>query len=411
VLLLLVFCSKAYAQQPNLKPKKFSIDLGAGATLPLMSIPGDFSYDIGLGVRYSFSHIFSGQIMLNTGKLTGSNPSAPTAPLLSPRDPKNYIYFTNQYYTINGNVQVNLTQLFRIKPFDHRYNPYIVLGMGRMIADLKTERYFSYPVELDNFNFYIYNVGLANKIYLTKSFDLQFSAIFTGSQSPFIDLIGFNTTDYDDYLTFSAGITYKVGKGKDRESMDWSMRPPKHERQQQQKEEQRQKDMLANYKTPCADSVDVLNKKINELAIENDTLKNEIQALKKQLAAIPPRDTTPLVAVAPITGQNNLAPKTGSTKPMTKQDSLDILGKDVELPQHKYNVIIASFRNFDYARKYADMMRKKGYNIVLQKFTLTHDVMRVCILSTDDKREALKMLRMAEASINPETWIYTVPDK
>ena len=146
--------------------------------------------------------------MLNTVKLTGSIPSAPTAPLLSPRDPKNYIYFTNQYYTINGNVQVNLTQLFRIKPFDHRYNPYIVLGMGRMIADLKTERYFSYPVELDNFNFYIYNVGLANKIYLTKSFDLQFSAIFTGSQSPFIDLIGFNTTDYDDYLTCCRGTNY-----------------------------------------------------------------------------------------------------------------------------------------------------------------------------------------------------------
>ncbi len=107
----------------------------------------------------------------------------------------------------------------------------------------------------------IYNIGLTNKIYLTKSFDLHFSAIFTGSQSPFINLIGFNTTDYDDDLTFSAGITYNIGKDKERESMDWSMRPPKHERLQQQKEEQLQQDMLANYKIPCADSVDVLNKK------------------------------------------------------------------------------------------------------------------------------------------------------
>ncbi len=133
--------------------------------------------------------------------------------------------------------------------------------------------------------------------------------------------------------------------------------------------------------------------------------------MKKQLAAILPSDTTPIISVAPIADPNQLAAKTGSTKPMTKQDSIDILGKDVELPQHKYNVIIASFRNFDYAQKYADMLRKKGYNVVLQKFTLRQDVMRVCILSTDDKCEALKMLRMAEASINPETWIYTVPDK
>jgi cell division septation protein DedD len=105
------------------------------------------------------------------------------------------------------------------------------------------------------------------------------------------------------------------------------------------------------------------------------------------------------------------APSTTKTKQITKQDSLDMLVKDFQLPQNNYNVIVASFHNFDYAQKYADMLRKKGYNVVLQKFTLRQDVMRVCILSTDDKREALKMVRMSQVSINPETWIYTVPDK
>jgi cell division septation protein DedD len=287
--------------------------------------------------------------------------------------------------------------------------------MGRMLANLKTERYFSFPVELDNFNFYVYNVGLANKIYLTKSFDLHFSAIFTGSQSPFIDLIGFNSTDYDNYLTFSAGMTYKVGKGKDRESVDWIMRPPKSEKQKKQNEEQRPQDMLAEFKTTCADSVNVLNKKLDEVAVENQELKNEVEEIKKQLAALPvtPKDTTTYVAIAPIVDPTKVvaAPSTTKTKQITKQDSLDMLGKDFQLPQHKYNVIVASFHNFDYAQKYADMLRKKGYNVVLQKFTLRQDVMRACILSTDDKREALKMVRMSQVSINPETWIYTVPDK
>ncbi len=79
-IVLLSLTYNAFAQHTTTKLMKFSVELGAGATLPLMSIPGDFSYDIGLGVRYSFSHIFSGQIMLNTGKLTGYNPSAPTSP-------------------------------------------------------------------------------------------------------------------------------------------------------------------------------------------------------------------------------------------------------------------------------------------------------------------------------------------
>lgn len=413
-IVLLSLTYNAFAQHTTTKLKKFSIELGAGATLPLMSIPGDFSYDIGLGVRYSFSHIFSAQVMLNSGKLTGSNPSAPAAPLISTRDPKNYIYFSNEYYSANANLNINITQLFRIKPFDHKYNPYLVLGMGRMLANLKTERYFSFPVELENFNFYIYNIGLANKFYLTKSFDFQFSGIFAGSQSPFVDLIGFNITDFDDYLTFSAGITYKVGRDKDRESVDWSMRPPRSERQDKQKEEKRSQDMLAAFETTYSDSVNVLNKKLDEAVLENQELKNEVEELKKQLAAIPlpPKDTISYAALAPIVDPSKVvaAPTTPQIQ-ITKQDSLDIHGKDVQLPQHKYNVIIASFRNFDNARKYAYMMRKKGYNVVLQKFTLTHDVMRVCILSTDDKREALKMLRMAEANINRESWIYIVPDK
>jgi cell division septation protein DedD len=193
------------------------------------------------------------------------------------------------------------------------------------------------------------------------------------------------------------------------------MRPPKSEKQKKQNEEQRPQDMLAEFKTSCADSVNVLNKKLDEVAVENQELKNEVEEIKKQLAALPvtPKDTTTYVAIAPIVDPTKVvaAPSTTKTKQITKQDSLDMLGKDFQLPQHKYNVIVASFHNFDYAQKYADMLRKKGYNVVLQKFTLRQDVMRVCILSTDDKREALKMVRMSQVSINPETWIYTVPDK
>lgn len=151
---------------------------------------------------------------------------------------------------------------------------------------------------------------------------------------------------------------------------------------------------------------------------KNETQPNAQLNSKPAIAANPNLDNKGAQATADKANSANAKPNAGApnksetTSTTTSTASTPAqLPSDISLPIKKYNVIVNSFRNTNYARTFADKMRKQGHEVHLIKFTAEHEYTRICILTTDDRKEAIKALQAARIKINPETWLFVKPDQ
>lgn len=79
---------------------------------------------------------------------------------------------------------------------------------------------------------------------------------------------------------------------------------------------------------------------------------------------------------------------------------------DISAPLEKYNVVVGAYTAQKYAFSFRDNIRSKGYEAAIFRSNPNSKMLRVCVSSTPDKREALRMLRKARTEIDSKSWIH-----
>ena len=79
---------------------------------------------------------------------------------------------------------------------------------------------------------------------------------------------------------------------------------------------------------------------------------------------------------------------------------------DISAPLEKYNVVVGAYTAQKYAFSFRDNLRSKGYEAAIFRSNPNSKVLRVCVISTQDKSEALRTLRKARTEIDSKSWIH-----
>jgi cell division septation protein DedD len=81
---------------------------------------------------------------------------------------------------------------------------------------------------------------------------------------------------------------------------------------------------------------------------------------------------------------------------------------DVTPPPSKYNVIVAcySINKLNVARINQRVLTGKGYSPSIYRSSTNSRMLRMSVISTDDKGEALKTLRKARREVAADSWLY-----
>jgi TolA-binding protein len=97
-----------------------------------------------------------------------------------------------------------------------------------------------------------------------------------------------------------------------------------------------------------------------------------------------------------------------TTNELTKElNSID----GVVAPIARYNVIVGAYRGTRYAYRFRDKLRADGYNAAVFKSNINSKIYRLCAFTTDDKQEAISMMRQLRKTIDPEAWIHVYTGK
>jgi hypothetical protein len=81
---------------------------------------------------------------------------------------------------------------------------------------------------------------------------------------------------------------------------------------------------------------------------------------------------------------------------------------EVGPPPSKYNVIVAcySVNKLSVARANQQRLERKGFSPSIYRSTMASKLLRMSVISTDDRSEAITTLRRARREVEPQSWIY-----
>ena len=84
---------------------------------------------------------------------------------------------------------------------------------------------------------------------------------------------------------------------------------------------------------------------------------------------------------------------------------------EISEPAATYNVIGGAYLNKKYAYIFRNKLRAKGYGAAIFRSSTNSRMLRVCFFSTEDKKEAIKMMRKGRTEIDPQVWIHVFHSK
>ena len=453
VLAVLLFANIVKAQYTY---TRYSLELSAGSSVPLTSIPGEFfsSGFADFGFRMALSKYLSGKLSLGYGQVQGDQT------VLTPFEPydnvRNYLNFNTSYYYFNGSALLNLERVLNLRSFRmfNRLNTFLVVGGGIMYPDVKVESVYG---QIKNYNegvrFYINNYGLDFRYHLSHRFDLNFGGEFKVVQTYYLDG-AYEDKKYDNMVNGYVGLVYNIGANADKKHLEWFnldgkediiFRPmelePKKGEEPIVKEIVPIVDSLADRTEPSVvDSSmvidepknDILNPVIVDSSIQvkiNPTTQPNVIKDSAVIAIVVPaidsafqkvgrfsdlrivdgkekQQTTPVTVKTDSPIVKQLAP---ITQPNTSTVNLNSVNGIVP-PMGKYNVIVGTYASARYAYYFRDKLRKDGYQAALFRDP-GKKMIRVCIYYGDDRAEANKQLRKYLKQFNQQVWIHTFATK
>ena len=374
---------------------KWALDVTAGVPY-LFSPVGGYKVTgmMGVGLRRSFTKAIGLSLNYNTGRFIGGNEDAKG--LLSGL-PESTLSYETSMRQITGRIHFNLRNLVK-EPFGRRdWNHFGSIGIGYILAT--GDAAFSYGTTIEDTKLYI-SPGIQNIVlgyearrYLTNAFDLILGMDFSYNQTKWLDQ-SYDKSSLNNHLYVHTGITYKIGASKSKQHIDWT-----HSTYNNFKDRKKVTPKLPVLEKPVVmDSVVKAPEPIvtpePEPVVTPEPKPEPVVEPKsvvepKPAPVVEPKPA-PVVEPAPV-------------KQPESQNS-----NEVAPPMHKYNVVVAcySVNKLAVAKNNQAKLENRGYNTNIFRTSMKSQLLRLSIISTDDKDEALKVARKARKEIDPNSWIY-----
>ncbi len=406
----LIDWSKKNMEEPN-EPipnyAKWGLDVTAGVPYLISPVGGyKITGMMGVGLRRSFTKSIGLSLNYHTGTFKGGNESANGIVYGRPDYIKSYETSMSQ---VTGRIHFNLRNLAK-EPFGRRdWNHFGSLGIGYVLANGTAS--FANGVNTDDIKLYL-SPGIQNIVlgyearkYLTNMFDLIIGMDFSYNQSKYLDQ-AYDKANLNSHLYFHTGLTYKIGASKTKQHIDWS-----HTTYNNFKDRKKIMPKLPVIEKPIVDTASkaVVEPEIKEEPKAEPVVEPTPEPVpapvepKAEPAPAPKVEPTPAPApkVAPAPAPK-VTPAPVAPAPAASNSN------EVAPPMHKYNVVVAcySINKLNIAKINQKKMENRGYTTNIFRTSMKSKLLRLSILSTDDKEEAMRMARKARKEIDPYTWIY-----
>ncbi len=411
-------------------PKKNYANLAADGTLgiPYLFSPVGhaFSSMLGLGIRYSFSNFIGLQFNYNRGSFGGSQAVAttPTRGTGAPQNVKDYKTRINQF-TLRAvfNIRnINSEPVSRVQ-----WNHYASVGGGFIFGNQDV----SYSDNSSTTDSKVYNkqgvqnivVGYEARKYLTSSLDFIAGADYSLNQSRYFDG-AYDKSSLNSHIYPHVGVTYKIGTSKDKEHIDWSYGSYNNFKDRSTHIEQVpiiEKPVvqeIPKIDTSYMVSTPVVSEPVipTPPIIEEPKIEPKIEPVVVPPVVEPVRTHRPRYIPTPVVPQDipRSTPRPRpysrpSARPVTPSVSRPVLSNnEMAPPPAKYNVIVAcySINKVSVANAFKDKLKGMGFSPSIYHSTAYSKIIRMSVISTDNRSEALQALRRARKEVEPESWLY-----
>lgn len=419
---------------------KWAIDGSLGLPILLSPITYRVTGMFGLGLRHSFNNFLSGQFNFLYGNVAGSQATNGTPPVGS----SGYVReFSTTLSQITGRMLINIRSMIAEPSNRNMWNHYAVIGAGftkatgdATFADNKSVKDAKLSLSP---GIQTIIIGYQARKYINAHFDLIAGVDFNYNGSKYIDQ-AYTNTSIDNHLYFNTGATYKIGTSKDREHIDWAY--------QKYNNYKNRKAVLAQI--PVIEKPVTEEPKIEVIPVAEEPAPASEGSVTDSVIAVTqvaspvqdktvPTAPTPELNPSPI-NQNVSVPAPASVSLKTTVQAPTItpatvssakkfeekirnsayLGQtnnkpksyiasyDVVPPPYKYNVIVGcySVNKLTNAKNIQDQLALKGYSPSIYRSSTNSRMLRLAVISTDDKADAIRVLRKARKEIDPGSWIY-----
>ncbi len=406
----LIDWSKKNMEEPN-EPipnyAKWGLDITAGVPY-LFSPVGGYKLTgmMGVGLRRSFTKAIGLSLNYNSGNFAGGNSNASGA---IPGLPATIISYETSINQFTGRIHFNLRNLVK-EPFGRRdWNHFGSVGIGYITA-IGTASFSNKP-KVEDTKLYL-SPGIQNIVlgyearrFLTNSFDLIAGVDFSYNQSKWLDQ-AYDKPNLNSHLFIHTGITYKIGASKTRLHIDWS-----HSTYNNFKNRKKLTPKLPVLEKP---TVDTIAKVEPAPIVEPEPVVEEPKPEPKPEPVVEPvvepkpePVVEPKVAPKPVV-EPKPTPVVVVPTPEPAKQPAQPKSNEVAPPMYKYNVVVAcySVNKLNIAKLNQKKLENRGFTTNIFRTSMKSQLLRLSILSTNDKEEALKLARKARKEIDPYTWIY-----
>ncbi len=211
-------------QNVSAQYSRLTIDAKAGTNIFLGSVSPFPGINTTLGLRFSPSRLISVSAFWGTGVLWGNGIATKVSyseiDNINTYSTEKYM-FNTEYHTWGGNVYLNLQCLFNPINKPKKIITYLYTGAGFMRTRSSAESLETHGSVVRYMTYFTSNFGIEFKLKGTKRLDYLFCVQENLTETAYLDGIPFDGK-FDNFISFSAGISYQICFNKNNNHIDWS---------------------------------------------------------------------------------------------------------------------------------------------------------------------------------------------
>ncbi|MFN4994813.1 MAG: hypothetical protein ACK5FU_09175 [Bacteroidota bacterium] len=100
--------------------------------------------------------------------------------------------------------------------------------------------------------------------------------------------------------------------------------------------------------------------------------------------------------------ESNATRKDVASSASSNLNSINEITEPIEI----FNVVVGAYTSSKFALIYRNQLRSKGYDAAVFRSNINSRILRVCVISTSNKQDALRVMRKARVEIDPKAWIH-----
>ncbi len=379
--------------------------------LPIMFTGIGYSPSLGGGLsgRYSITKAFSAQANLGWYKYRGTQETNTAIATPGYFENSNVKHFNTLITNMGLRVLFNLNQIGETPSERRTWNHYVSVGAGINNFRQDLELSDNSKIEDTKVRWKTSNavVGYQARKYINSELDFVTGADFNYNQSFWLDGAPKDRKlDHSVYLF--AGISYKVGAKGGKELIDWTY--GNYNWTQEKKS-------IPLAQVPVIDKPTIEEPKAPEApkAPEPEAPKAPEPVVETPKPAEPVVVETPKPAEPVVVETPKPSPKpTPAPKPVVKPTPAEpvstpayVVSSEIAPPPMKYNVIVACYgaSKVNIAEMAKANLEKKGYTPSIYQDPNSR-MLRMALISTDSKAEAIEILRKARKDVDANSWIH-----